>query len=391
VHGTLHVCFSVPLPSTLLVHLHHPDSTHVSPICRCSALWCAFNVCAVLCAVPGRCVHCAFRVSISRNTFLLDLFHQLFSSSVPTRAPQLTFRFGSGFGSGFRWLVCARQQASTPARSWCRDVLDFNNPTKTLFVIVAHAQASSYVSTKKKEAGFAEAASAVESTLTDAPSCIFTGLDFDKSSRPDHSCQSPHHTITTLAPLPPSAPPVTVTMSAFRALRPVAARVATPRAIAPRSFTQRRLLNTDSAPVLYSAHAKAVGARVGHIDGDDLKVDLTMAKALGGTGDRGKTNPEELFAAGYGACFQSAMNAVAASMGTKMPSAREDSVVDTTVHLVGDMQKLDMGLRVDMKVKVKGLERDQLEKIVERAKEVCPYSRATKGNVSTTVEIVQFD
>ncbi|KAH7020755.1 OsmC-like protein [Microdochium trichocladiopsis] len=174
-------------------------------------------------------------------------------------------------------------------------------------------------------------------------------------------------------------------MSALRSLRPVARRLALP------ALVHRRLLNTESAPVLYSAHAKAVGARVGHIEGDDLVVDLTMAKAVGGTGDKGKTNPEELFAAGYGACFQSAMNAVAVSMGTKMPEAREDSVVDTTVHLVGDMKALDMGLRVDMKVKVKGIDKDQLEKIVARAKEVCPYSRATQGNVSTNIEVVHFD
>ncbi|KAJ9602500.1 hypothetical protein H2200_013043 [Cladophialophora chaetospira] len=120
------------------------------------------------------------------------------------------------------------------------------------------------------------------------------------------------------------------------------------------SLTCRRRLNTDTAPVLYSAHAKVVGARTGHVEGDDLNVDLTMAKALGGPGDKGKTNPEELFAAGYGACFQSAMNASAISLKIQMPEAKEDSVVSTTVHLVGDMKKLDMGIRVDMKVSVKG-------------------------------------
>lgn len=71
-----------------------------------------------------------------------------------------------------------------------------------------------------------------------------------------------------------------------------------------------------------------------------------------------------------------------------MPEAKEDSIVETTVHLVGDMKKLDMGLRVDMKVKVKGLERSQLDKVVEKAKEVCPYSRATRGNVTTNIEVV---
>ncbi len=124
------------------------------------------------------------------------------------------------------------------------------------------------------------------------------------------------------------------------------------------------------------------------MEGDDLTVDLTMAKALGGTGDKGKTNPEELFAAGYGACFQSAMNASAASMGIKMPTEKEDSIVETTVELVGDMKGLDMGLRVNMKVTVKGLSQQDFDKVVAKAKEVCPYSRATQGNVETKIEAV---
>lgn len=156
-----------------------------------------------------------------------------------------------------------------------------------------------------------------------------------------------------------------------------------------RAPAARRQLNTSTAPILYSAHAKAVGARTGHIDGDDLNVDLTMAKALGGSGDAGKTNPEELFAAGYGACFQSAMNAAAMSMKIQMPTNKEDSIVETTVHLVGDMKQLDMGLRVDMKVKVAGLSKEDLDKVVAKAKEVCPYSRAIQGNVETNIEVVQ--
>ena len=131
-----------------------------------------------------------------------------------------------------------------------------------------------------------------------------------------------------------------------------------------------------------------VGARTGHIEGENLNVDLTMAKALGGTGDAGKTNPEELFAAGYGACFQAAMNASALSLGIEMPKNKEDSVVDSTVFLVGDMGKLDMGLRVELKVRVKGLERETVQKVVDKAKEVCPYSRATEGNVETKIQIV---
>lgn len=174
-------------------------------------------------------------------------------------------------------------------------------------------------------------------------------------------------------------------MSFTRAFTPVLRNAS--RSTALRATT-RRFLNTETAPVLYSAHAKVFGARTGHIEGDDLNIDLTMAKALGGPGDVGKTNPEELFAAGYGACFQSAMNASAMSLKIQMPKNKEDSIVETTVHLVGDMKALDMGIRVEMKVKVKGLSRDQVEEVVSKAKEVCPYSRATKGNVHTEIEIV---
>ena len=84
------------------------------------------------------------------------------------------------------------------------------------------------------------------------------------------------------------------------------------------------------------------------------------------------------------------MNAAAMSMKIQMPENKDDSVVETTVHLVGDMKKLDMGIRVDMKVNVKGLSKESLEKVVNKAKEVCPYSRATKGNVTTNIEVVQL-
>ncbi|CEI65612.1 hypothetical protein FVEN_g8869 [Fusarium venenatum] len=177
-------------------------------------------------------------------------------------------------------------------------------------------------------------------------------------------------------------------MSALRAYQPLFRRAAQ-RTAPTINTTTRRFLNVESAPTLYSARAKAIGARKGRIEGENLNVELTMAKALGGPGDKGKTNPEELFAAGYGACFQSAMNACAAQMGIEMPTNVEDSVVDTTVHLVGDMKSLDMGLRVDMKIMVKGLEQEELEKVVQKAKAVCPYSRATKGNVWTNFEYVQ--
>lgn len=114
-------------------------------------------------------------------------------------------------------------------------------------------------------------------------------------------------------------------------------------------------------------------------------IDLAMPGALGGQGKN--TNPEELFAAGYGACFQSAMAAVAPEFKVKIPLGKEESIVESTVHLVGSLKELDLGLRVDLKVKVKGIDQATLEKLVKRTEEVCPYSRATKGNVVTNVEV----
>lgn len=111
-----------------------------------------------------------------------------------------------------------------------------------------------------------------------------------------------------------------------------------------------------------------------------------MPTALGGAGKH--ANPEELFAAGYGACFQGAMGVAAGKVGVKLPQKVEDFAIETDVHLVGSMTDVDLGIRVDMKVKAKGVKKEDLEKVIEKTKEICPYSRATKGNVTTNVEAV---
>ncbi|KAI5369642.1 Putative OsmC/Ohr family, K domain-like, alpha/beta, OsmC/Ohr superfamily protein [Septoria linicola] len=169
-------------------------------------------------------------------------------------------------------------------------------------------------------------------------------------------------------------------MAALRTLQPIIRSA--PR-LAVRSHQQARFLNQATSPSLYAAHATVTGARNGHITAENLDLQLGTPKEMGGKG--GATNPEELFAAGYGACFQSAMNAVAPSLKVKLPA---DSVVETTVHLIGSLKELDIGIRVDMKVKVKGIEKSEVEKVVAKTKEVCPYSRATQGNVQTNVEVI---
>lgn len=187
-------------------------------------------------------------------------------------------------------------------------------------------------------------------------------------------------------------------MSTFRVANPLlrqASGVLSRSAVAPIRpaivAAPRRFLNTDTAPILYTAKAAATGGRNGHVEGSEgLTVNLGMPKSLGGAGSPGKTNPEELFAAGYGACFQGAMGLVAPKLGIKLPSKSDDSIIETTVHLVGDLKKGDLGIRVDMHVKVKGVKKEDLEKLVATAKQVCPYSRATEGNVTTTITVESF-
>lgn len=180
-------------------------------------------------------------------------------------------------------------------------------------------------------------------------------------------------------------------MAASRVVNPLlrsAPRIVTRNTIAPAFARQSQRFISSESPVLYTAKATATGARNGHIEGSEgLKVDLTMPKSLGGKGEKGKTNPEELFAACYGACFQSAMNLTAMGMGVKLPEKPEDSIIETDVHMVGDLKKVDLGIRVDMLVKVRGVKKDELEKVVAKTKETCPYSLATKGNVETNITV----
>lgn len=118
---------------------------------------------------------------------------------------------------------------------------------------------------------------------------------------------------------------------------------------------------------------------------DGLNVKLAPPTAMGGPGKA--TNPEELFAAGYSACFQGAMGVTAPTLNVKLPKNPEDIVCETDVHLIGDIKKLDIGIRVDMKIKGRNISKEDLEKVVEATKKVCPYSRATQGNVVTNTSV----
>ncbi|PCE22997.1 organic hydroperoxide resistance protein [Paraburkholderia acidicola] len=129
--------------------------------------------------------------------------------------------------------------------------------------------------------------------------------------------------------------------------------------------------------VLYRAHARANGGRDGRAVSSDnvLDVALTTPRELGGAGGVG-TNPEQLFAAGYSACFLGAMKFVAARDKIALPAS---TTVDGSVG-IGQIAT-GFGIEVELRITLPGIERSQAERIVEAAHIVCPYSNATRGNI----------
>ncbi|KQV46295.1 organic hydroperoxide resistance protein [Pelomonas sp. Root1217] len=138
---------------------------------------------------------------------------------------------------------------------------------------------------------------------------------------------------------------------------------------------------------LYTATATATGGRAGTAKSSDgvLDLALTTPKELGGNGAPG-TNPEQLFAAGYSACFIGAMKAVAGKQKISLPaevSITSDVAIGPHANKPGAF-----GIQVDMKISVPGMDRAALEALVKTAHEVCPYSNATRGNVDVSLTIV---
>lgn len=139
-------------------------------------------------------------------------------------------------------------------------------------------------------------------------------------------------------------------------------------------------------PILYTTQGSATGGRSGHGASDNgvLDVTLTVPKELGGDGATG-TNPEQLFAVGYSACFLGALKAVAAKEKVKIP---DDAKVTATVGIGPREDGGGFGIEVSLSVNAPGIERAQLEDLVAKAHIVCPYSHAmrTSTEVQVTVE-----
>ncbi|TPI34154.1 organic hydroperoxide resistance protein [Mesorhizobium sp. B3-1-9] len=131
---------------------------------------------------------------------------------------------------------------------------------------------------------------------------------------------------------------------------------------------------------LYSTQAHVTGGRNGHGETSDglLKVDLAMPNELGGKG--GATNPEQLFAVGYAACFESAVRFVARQQNLPL----EDASVTSTVSLYPNDQG-GFRLGVSLAAEIKGLDQAGAEALVSEAHKICPYSNAIRGNIDVAL------
>ncbi|AJI81538.1 organic hydroperoxide resistance protein [Yersinia enterocolitica] len=135
--------------------------------------------------------------------------------------------------------------------------------------------------------------------------------------------------------------------------------------------------------VVYRAKAKAMGGRDGRATSSDgvLDVKLGVPKEMGGAGGA-VTNPEQLFAAGYSACFLGALKFVASKEKVKIP---DDASIEGTVG-IGAIPT-GFGIEVQLDISLPGIERSVAEDLVKKAHVVCPYSNATRGNIDVTLNI----
>ncbi|QDL53215.1 organic hydroperoxide resistance protein [Rhodoferax aquaticus] len=134
--------------------------------------------------------------------------------------------------------------------------------------------------------------------------------------------------------------------------------------------------------VIYQAHATSTGGRDGTTRTSDGLLDLKLAvpKEMGGPG--AGVNPEQLFAAGYSACFIGAMKFVAGTQKLALPA---DTSIDATVG-IGQIPQ-GFGIEVQLVVRIPGMDRAAAEALVHKAHQVCPYSNATRGNIDVTITV----
>jgi osmotically inducible protein OsmC len=141
-------------------------------------------------------------------------------------------------------------------------------------------------------------------------------------------------------------------------------------------------MTTKLEKVLYTAHANATGGRDGRAKTSDGRIDVVLKppKEMGGTGEG--VNPEQLFAAGYAACFIGAIKFVGGQEKIAVPA---DTSIESSVS-IGPIPQ-GFGIAVELKVSIPGVDRAVAQSLIEKAHQVCPYSNATRGNIEVKLSL----
>jgi len=133
---------------------------------------------------------------------------------------------------------------------------------------------------------------------------------------------------------------------------------------------------------IFTAQAKAKGGRDGAVTTNDNVLDLALStpKEMGGPGNPGATNPEQLFAATYASCFEGALGVAARQANVKLEGVTVEAFIG-----FGKAEDGGYGISADLHINIPGVEQAEAEKLVEAAHGICPYSRATRGNIEVSL------
>jgi len=134
--------------------------------------------------------------------------------------------------------------------------------------------------------------------------------------------------------------------------------------------------------ILYTAHATAKGGRIGHVETDDKLLAFDLVKPWENTGRKG-TNPEQLFACGYAACFGGAIEHIAKQDGIHIVGA----TVNADVSFIQE-DKGGFKLGVELKVDIPNVTPETAKKLVQEAHQICPYSKATRNNIEVKLTVI---
>lgn len=133
--------------------------------------------------------------------------------------------------------------------------------------------------------------------------------------------------------------------------------------------------------IIFSSKATAKNGRDGHVKSDDGIIDVDLVNPAGNKSDKKGSNPEQLFAAGYAACYDGALNLMASNKGKNITS-------ETTAEVYFMKDPADNGFKIGatLSIKMQGVTQEEAEELAEEAHQFCPYSKATRGNIDVTLK-----